>query len=99
MRLLDEGARVAVYDPKAMENTRKIFGESVEYAGSVEDCLRGSECALIVTEWDKFRKLTSQDYIKLMKIPAVVDGRRIYDAESSSKLIFAAIGLGEEVRL
>jgi ADP-ribose pyrophosphatase YjhB (NUDIX family) len=96
-RLLEEGARVAVYDPKAMENARRIFGESVEYSGSVEDCLRGSECALIVTEWDEFRELTPQDYIKLMKIPAVVDGRRIYDAESfSSKLRFAAVGLGEK---
>lgn len=95
-KLLKEGAKIAVYDPKAMENSRKIFGESVEYAGSIEDCLRGSECAIIVTEWDEFRKLTPQDFIELMKIPAVVDGRRIYDAALfSSKLRFAAVGFGK----
>jgi UDPglucose 6-dehydrogenase len=96
-RLLEEGAKVVVYDPKAMGNARRIFGESVEYAGSVEDCLKGSECALIVTEWEEFRKLTPQNFTDLMKIPAVVDGRRIYNAESfSSKMRFAAVGLGEK---
>ena len=96
-RLLEEGAKVTVYDPKAMGNARKIFGEAVEYAESVDDCLKGSVCAIIVTEWDEFRKLTPQKFIELMKIPAVVDGRRIYEPEAfSSKLRFTAVGLGEK---
>jgi len=96
-KLLEEGARVVVYDPKAMENAKKIFGDSVEYAGSVEDCLRNSECALIVTEWDEFKRLTPQNFIEHMKTPAVVDGRRVYNpALFSTKLRFTAIGLGEK---
>ena len=96
-KLLDEGACIAVYDPKAMENAKKIFGKGVKYAESIEDCLKNSECALIVTEWEEFKNLKPQNFINLMKIPAVVDGRRIYDVESfSSKLRFAAIGLGEK---
>jgi UDPglucose 6-dehydrogenase len=80
-----------------MENAKKILPENVEYAGSIEECLRNSECALIVTEWDEFRKLTPQIFIELMKIPAVVDGRRIYDAKSfSSKLRLTAVGLGKD---
>ena len=93
-RLVEEGAKVVVYDPKAMDNVRRIFGGDVEYAGSVEDCLKDSECAIIVTEWDEFRKLKPEDFIRFMKIPAVVDGRRIYDPEVySRKLKFKAIGL------
>jgi UDPglucose 6-dehydrogenase len=46
-RLVEEGAKVVVYDPKAMDNAKKIFGENVEYASSVEECLKGSECALL----------------------------------------------------
>jgi len=96
-RLLEEGAKVIAYDPKAVPNARKIFGESIEYANSVEECLKGSECALIVTEWSAFKSLKPEDFIRLMKIPAVVDGRRIYDAKLfSSKLRFAAIGFGEK---
>ena len=95
-RLLEEGARVAVYDPKAMESAKKIFGDAVEYARSLEDCLRGSECAIVVTEWEEFKRLKPEDFLRLMREPVVVDGRRIYDVELfSSKLKFAAVGLGK----
>ena len=95
-KLLEEGARVVVYDPKALENARRIFGDSVEYAGSVEDCLKGADCAIVVTEWDEFRRLRPDDFVRLMRSPAVVDGCRIYDPEEfKGKVKFAAIGLGE----
>jgi len=93
-RLVEEEAKVVVYDPKAMENAKRIFGGDVEYAGSVEECLKDSECAIIVTEWDEFRKLRPEDFIRLMRNPAVVDGRRIYDPEVYSRMLkFKAIGL------
>ncbi|MCR6692456.1 MAG: UDP-glucose/GDP-mannose dehydrogenase family protein [archaeon YNP-LCB-003-016] len=93
-KLIEEGAEVVVYDPKAMENARRIFGEDVEYASNVEECLKDSECAIIVTEWDEFRMLKPENFIKLMKTPTVVDGRRIYDPKVySKKLKFKAIGL------
>ena len=95
-KLLEEGARVVVYDPKALKNAKRIFGDGVEYAGSVEDCLRGADCAIVVTEWDEFRRLRPDDFVRLMRFPAVVDGRRIYDPEEfKGKVKFAAIGLGE----
>jgi UDPglucose 6-dehydrogenase len=77
-----------------MDNVRRILGD-VEYANSVEECLKDFECAIIVTEWDEFRKLKPEDFIRLMRNPAVVDGRRIYDPEVySRKLMFKAVGLG-----
>ncbi|MCR6691270.1 MAG: hypothetical protein MRT15_02675 [archaeon YNP-LCB-003-016] len=92
-RLVEEGAKVVVYDPKAMDNAKRIFGGDVKYANSVEECLKNSECAIIVTEWDEFRKLKPEDFIRFMRNPAVVDGRRIYDPEVySRKLKFKAIG-------
>jgi UDPglucose 6-dehydrogenase len=93
--LLNDGAHVVVYDPKAMPNTRKVLGDVVEYAGNVEECLKGADCAIVVTEWDEFKKLSPEDFLRLMHTPAVVDGRRIYDPkEFRGKLPFAAIGLG-----
>ena len=93
--LLSEGASVVVYDPKAMPNARRVLGETVVYAGSAEECLRGADCAIVVTEWDEFRKLRPEDFSRLMRTPVVVDGRRIYDPkEYSRKLKYAAIGLG-----
>ncbi|MEM3871833.1 MAG: nucleotide sugar dehydrogenase [Nitrososphaeria archaeon] len=95
-RLLEEGAKVTAYDPRAIENARRIFGEKIEYANNLEECLKNSECALVLTEWNEFRKLALEDFIKMMKVPAVSDGRRIYDPKIfSKKLRFNAIGLGE----
>jgi UDPglucose 6-dehydrogenase len=92
-RLVEEGAKVVVYDPKAIDNAKKIFGGDVEYAGSVEECLKNSECAIIVTEWDEFKNIKPEDFIRLMRNPVVVDGRRIYDPNVySRKLKFKAIG-------
>jgi len=68
----------------------------VEYARSLDDCLRGSECAIVVTEWEEFKRLKPEDFLRLMREPVIVDGRRIYDAELfSSRLKFAAVGLGK----
>jgi len=93
-RLLKLGAHIVVYDPKAMENARKVFGTRVEYADSVEECLAGADAAITVTEWDEFKQLTPPDFGR-MKRQLVVDGRRIYrPSEFLGKIEFKALGLG-----
>jgi len=94
-RLLKERAKVVVYDPKAMENVRKIFQDKIEYANSATKCLMNADCALIVTEWPEFKTLKPETFASLMKTPCLVDGRRIYNPQNfKSKIRFAAIGLG-----
>ena len=93
--LLNEGAEVTVYDPAAISNAKEIFRDTVNYASSANDCIHNADCALIVTEWDEFKSLKPEDFVRHMRIPAVVDGRRIFSPQAfSSKLRFAAIGLG-----
>jgi nucleotide sugar dehydrogenase len=94
-KLLDEGALVVVYDPKAMEGIRRIFGNKLVYAKDAIDCIKNSECAILVTEWEEFKKLKPEDFLNNMKYPALIDGRRVYNPEIySSKLNFRAVGLG-----
>jgi len=94
-KVLSEGAEVAVYDPKAIENAKKIFSGKVKYAKSIEECLKGSDCAIIVTEWDEFKKLKVEDFIRLMRNPTILDARRVYHPkEFQNKVKFVAIGLG-----
>jgi hypothetical protein len=51
---------------------------------------------LIVTEWDEFKKIKPETFIKYMKNPAIVDGRRIYDPKKYSKKIkIEFIGYGK----
>ncbi|MHA1931843.1 MAG: UDP-glucose dehydrogenase family protein [Promethearchaeota archaeon] len=81
------------YDPKAKESAEEAFGNKISYAGSIEEALKDSECALLVTEWDEFKRLTPNDFKKHMKTPNLVDGRRLYDYEKFNNILpFRAIG-------
>jgi len=93
-KLLEEGANVVAYDPKAVANARHIFGDKIEYASSSIECLSDAECCIIVTEWEEFRQLEPEDFIRQMKSPLVIDGRRIYNQEEFSRALnFAGVGL------
>ncbi|MFX0033311.1 MAG: UDP-glucose dehydrogenase family protein [Promethearchaeota archaeon] len=82
------------YDPKANDTAKIELGEKVKYyAPSIEEALKDSDCALLITEWDEFEKLTPDDFKKYMKVPNLVDARRLYDFEIFNEAIpFRAIG-------
>jgi len=81
------------YDPKANETAEIELGDKIIYANSIEEALKESECALLITEWDDFAALTPDDFKKHMKTPNLVDGRRLYDYDKFNKsLPFRAIG-------
>ena len=81
------------YDPKAKESAEEAIGDDIEYAESIEEALKDSECALLVTEWDEFKRLTPDDFKKHMKTPNLVDGRRLYDYKTFNNMLpFRAIG-------
>jgi len=75
---------------------KRYSAKKIIYANNSIECLKGADCAMIVTEWDEFKNLKPEDFINNMRNPALIDGRRIYDPKIfSSKLKFKAIGLGE----
>jgi len=93
-RLSKKGARLVGYDPMAMPNFERIFGDMIELTKDPLGALRGADCAIVMTEWDELRKLKAKDYIAQMRQPILVDARRIYNAPEFKELKFAAIGLG-----
>jgi len=81
------------YDPKAKESAEKALGDNIKYAESIEEALKDSECALLITDWDEFKKLTPEDFKNNMKVPNLIDGRRIYDYDVFNKTLnFRAMG-------
>jgi UDPglucose 6-dehydrogenase len=81
------------YDPKALKTAEEELGDKIIYAKSLEEALKDSECALLITEWDEFKSLKPKDFKKFMKIPNLVDGRRIYNYDEFKKALpFRAIG-------
>lgn len=96
-KLRKEDASVVVYDPEAMENAKSVLGkdDDVKYARNSLEAIKDADCAIIVTEWDEFKKITPEIFNREMREPILIDGRRIYDPSVYSKsLKFTAIGLG-----
>jgi UDPglucose 6-dehydrogenase len=95
-QLQKQGASITAYDPIAIPNTKKLLKERIDYASSPVECLRNADYAILVTEWEEFRKLKPEDFTQNMRTPILIDGRRIYDPDKfSKKLRYVAIGLGE----
>ena len=91
--LLKQAAIVSVHDPMAMNRVRDIFGNSVNYCNTIDDCIRESECCIILTEWDAYSHLKPSFFVEKMKNPLVIDARRVLDpSKFEGKLAYFAIG-------
>ncbi|MEV0007349.1 UDP-glucose/GDP-mannose dehydrogenase family protein [Streptomyces sp. NPDC047973] len=73
-----QGGQVTVYDPKGMENARKLF-PTLGYAGTALDAVRGADVVLHLTEWREFRELDAVELGKVVGRPIVLDGRNALD--------------------
>lgn len=79
--LFAAGATVTAYDPVAMHETQRIYGEEprLSYAENPMGALEGADALVIVTEWKEFRS-PDFDTIKVkLKQPLIFDGRNLYD--------------------
>ena len=92
--LTGAGARVRAYDPEAMENARRILGDSVILCRDMYDAAKGIDALLMVTEWPVFREPDFERLLNTMKTPVVFDGRNIYDSERMRSLGFEYYGIG-----
>lgn len=83
--LIQEGARVKGYDPIALENAKRILGDSIEYSDKIEDVLADADIAFISTEWKEIVEFELHLYSTYMKTPIVFDGRNCYALEEVEK--------------
>jgi UDPglucose 6-dehydrogenase len=74
-----QGGQVTVYDPKAMDNARKLF-PTLGYAPTALDAVRGAEVVLHLTEWREFRELDPAELGEVTARRHVIDGRNALDA-------------------
>jgi len=92
--LLLNKAKVKVHDPMAIENFRKKFGDKIEYCNSAIDCLKTSDCCVILTDWEEYKNISADDFKTNMKSPCVVDARRMLDPKKMDLINYSAIGYG-----
>lgn len=91
--LLREGAKIKVFDPQAMEKTKKVL-KGIRYCKDPYETARGADCLVIITEWNEFKELNFKRLKRLMKQPLIVDGRNIYEPEVMKKLGFKYVCIG-----
>ncbi len=91
--LQSEGAKIKVYDPSAMEKAGELL-DKVKFCKDPYEVSRGSDCLLIITEWDEFKELDLSKIKKLLKRPFIIDGRNIYEPQRMKKLGFTYAGIG-----
>lgn len=80
-KLLEAGAKVRAYDPVAMKEAGHIFNDRIEFAKDQYDALIDADALMIITEWSEFKFPNFRVIKKLLKTPAIFDGRNIYDAK------------------
>jgi UDPglucose 6-dehydrogenase len=74
------GAEVIIHDPKAIEPARKRFPQ-LEFATEIEECVKGADLILHLTEWKVYRELDPVKLRDLVKQPKILDGRNALDRD------------------
>jgi len=90
--LLKQKCKIVVHDPKAIENARNIFGDKISYHETAKDALKDSECAVVMTPWEEYKKLTKKDF-QIMRHPLIIDTRRIVRV-NDEKINYIGLGVG-----
>ena len=94
-----EGAAVRAYDPAAMDEARRLYGERPDFqlCDQPMSVLEGADALVIMTEWSLFRSPDFEAIRQALKQPAIFDGRNLYDPEylREQGFVYYAIGRGE----
>ena len=80
--LLKRGAKVQAFDPEAMENVGRIYGDKIILSEDEYSVLEGADALLILTEWTLFRTPEFDKMKTILKAPVIFDGRNLYDLDS-----------------
>ncbi|KRG62838.1 UDP-glucose 6-dehydrogenase [Stenotrophomonas humi] len=95
-QLWEGGAIARVYDPEAMNEARRIFGEREDlvFCDSAYEALDGADALVVVTEWKQFRSPDFERLRKALGDAVVFDGRNIYEPQEIEAAGLAYYGIG-----
>jgi len=91
--LQSEGAKIKAYDPQAMPKAKAIFSKVI-FCKDAYAVARGSDCLLLLTEWEEFKNLNFKKIKKSMRHAMIFDGRNLYDYAQMEKLGFEYFCIG-----
>jgi UDPglucose 6-dehydrogenase len=96
------GATVQAFDPQAMQEVERIYGQRPELrlVGTRDAALVGADALIICTEWQHFRAADFEQLAQVLRDKVIFDGRNLYDPAkvTARGLTYYAIGRGASVR-
>ncbi len=95
-QLLEKGAKIYAFDPEAMENVKRKYGDKINFGANMYEILQDADALIISTEWNIFR---TPDFGRIktnMKNNIIFDGRNIYKNTEMNKLGFAYYSVGRK---
>lgn len=93
--LLNRGAKIQAYDPKAMESAKYHFQNRIIYSKTSYEALKNADALLLLTEWNEFRRPDIDKIKELLKTPVIFDGRNQYNVERITQRGFEYICIGK----
>ncbi len=93
--LLNRGAKIQAYDPKAMESAKYHFQNKIIYSKTSYEALKNADALLLLTEWNEFRRPDMDKIKELLKTPVIFDGRNQYNVERITQRGFEYICIGK----
>ena len=97
--LIQAGAKIQAYDPVAMDEANRVFGDKpeIQYTHGNYDALKGADALLLITEWNQFRYPDFGKVKNLLNNPVIFDGRNQYNPKELKELGFVYYGIGRQV--
>jgi UDPglucose 6-dehydrogenase len=94
--LWNAGAMVHAFDPVAMPEFRRIYGDraDIKLCASSSETLQGADALIIVTEWREFRSPDFDEIKAALKAPVIFDGRNLYDPAQMARAGFSYYAIG-----
>ena len=93
--LLEKGARIKAYDPKAFDQAEFYFGDKIAYSKSSYCAVENADCLLLLTEWNEFRRPDFERVKALLKHPVIFDGRNQYNGHRLIQMGFKYVCIGK----
>ncbi len=93
-KLLEYGATIEAFDPKATETAKHIFEDKIKYRKNIYETLDNADAILLLTEWHEFRRPNFDKIKSMMKSNVIFDGRNQYEQSKIKERGFEYICIG-----
>jgi UDPglucose 6-dehydrogenase len=94
-KLLEKGAKINAFDPKAMDSAKNIFKNKINYAKSSYDALKNADALILLTEWNEFKHPDFDKIKSILKNPVIFDGRNQYNSNQMESAGFKYFCIGK----